>query len=262
METNRMRTLVICIFCSVLLASANLARQQQPTPFEIRHQEVVRTFKTVTGNGFSRRLLITPESMLAVNGKAPALSQEKDAPRHEDHLQNRLTMVRTETEDFLLQQLLLVGLLKEAQPVVYIPKTAEELQKEQQERAEAIQKLRDKAVQEQKNPQTEIAMTLSPLSARSRYKTRSLTEAETRGLKQLMQGDDFVDLKVPCAHSFIGAIHADKACLDCHETHHEGDVLGAFVYEYDAGKPRRDVLKPLTFNSCSGGPAAIPALLP
>jgi hypothetical protein len=220
-----MRKLTFGLCAITVVATANLV--PAPNPFQVRHQEVVKTFKSVTGNGFDRIPRITPESMLAVNGKQR--QGDINNPAHADHLRQAFREVRTATDVFQMELLQLVGLLKEAQPVAYVAKTSEEM------RIEAQSKL---TAGNNTGP--------SPDLRAARFKTRPLEEAEMKGLKLLQAGNDFVPLEIAGQHAYIGAIRADKTCLECHDTHHEGSLLGAFVYQYDAGKMPQ--AKPLTSN--------------
>ena len=221
-----MKTLTISLCAITVVATANIA--SPPNPFEVRHVEVVKTFKSVTGNGFDRIPRITPESMLAANGKKK-LGFQNDPAHLDHHRYNPMTEVKTTTDLFKMQLLQLVGILKEANPVAYEAKSPEEIKK-------------DRATL----PPTALYKDLKSDARAARFKLRALTEAETKGLKSLQDGAEFVPLDETGKHAYIGAIRADKTCLECHEEHREGSLLGAFIYQYDNGK--MPPAKPLTSN--------------
>jgi len=63
-----------------------------------------------------------------------------------------------------------------------------------------------------------------------RWVTRKLSKFESDAISQLKSGKDIVTQNVPGGRLAVGAIRAEPACLRCHTTQRDGDVLGAFSY--------------------------------
>jgi hypothetical protein len=99
-------------------------------------------------------------------------------------------------ERYTIQRLELVGLLKRAAPVVYVPMRHN--------------------------------VRFDPAD----FKSRSLTPFETRALAELREGRHIVSAAGdgPGTIEVVGALRGDGSCLKCHTDQREGDLLGAFSY--------------------------------
>lgn len=65
--------------------------------------------------------------------------------------------------------------------------------------------------------------------------SRPTNAFEDYATTQLMKGEKLVKWETPEFVHFVGGIYAPKSCLSCHSEAKEGDVLGAFTYEYKKG---------------------------
>lgn len=65
--------------------------------------------------------------------------------------------------------------------------------------------------------------------------SRPTNAFEDYATSQLMKGEKLVKWETPEFVHFVGGIYAAKSCLSCHSEAKEGDVLGAFTYEYKKG---------------------------
>ena len=205
-------TLAFCAVTATGWVSA-ITFSDQIEPFRLKHEEVVGKFKKSQNNGLSR---IVPTSM-----RNPSL--EKDPPRHEDLVRDWEygdMFVTVGSRHYLATKFNLMSLLLQEKPLVYVVKEAKVLQQEREAYLEAQKQ--------------------NPAAARrfSSYTSRQLTATEAAGLAELLKGKDFVNLSEPGTNVFIGAIRADVACLKCHETKKAGDLLGAFLYDYEESEAR------------------------
>ena len=169
------------IGCVSLLGGAFVTAQQDRGPFsaqppqwescEEMHDTYTRRFAAARGFGLSRM----PQ---------PAMS-------------DRSGVLDTGRIKYTLDSIELVGLLKPAAPVAYVP-----------------------------GPHTE-----KPAD----FKSRPLDEFEDAGIAGFRQGKDIVSTRDDSGNlRCVGALRAKESCVGCHEDKKTGDLLGAFSYRLRA----------------------------
>jgi hypothetical protein len=85
-------------------------------------------------------------------------------------------------------------------------------------------------------PRVYVSDHLPDLEKLDEFKTRPLTEHESRGLAKLYDGEDLMIEARPNLIHMVGSLRASKQCLQCHEVE-RGTLLGAFTYELQRDPP-------------------------
>ncbi|QJW97287.1 hypothetical protein [Frigoriglobus tundricola] len=189
------------------------------------HYTAVEVFVGRSGFGFERMpppplvSIVKPKSL--AEKKPEGKDAEEKLPKREvkhaglEKLAAPLTRGRfltaDKTEQWVVRELLLIGLDKHPEPVVYLVDPAAE--------EEGPAKGRDA-----KTKKKEV-------------KTRKLDAFESESVKVIQGGGELQAERKGKAMRAVAAIYAGEFCLKCHE--HEGQMLGAFAYRLE-----RVALKP------------------
>ena len=113
-------------------------------------------------------------------------------------------MTADKSEQWAVREVLLIGLIKHTEPVVYLPGQAAE--------EEAPAKGRNS-------------------KAKKEIKTRKLDTFESESIKVIQGGGELQAERKEKTMRAVAAIYAGELCLKCHE--HEGQMLGAFAYRLE-----------------------------
>ena len=80
------------------------------------------------------------------------------------------------------------------------------------------------------NPVVYISEKVAQMQSGDEAPTRPLDEFEAAGLQALMKGDNLFGRSREGVIRLLGAVRAEATCVSCHAGKHEGDLLGAFSY--------------------------------
>lgn len=93
----------------------------------------------------------------------------------------------------------------------------------------AVQRLELVSLLKHPAPRVYVSESLPRMDKLTQVQTRELNPFEQRGLEELYRGETLASQGTLNRIEMLGALRASKSCLECHEVRH-GQLLGAFSY--------------------------------